>query len=239
MAEPPTIAEIAALTARLRALTAAGRTADPAERTAFLTDKEALLARITGPDHDADREAETDRAFDELTERHPLPGDGPGDWVSDGRGGVRWVNADDMDDGRADAGDEAGQTAPSGRPELGLTGGEGPILGSGPTVSAEDAAHVLAQNGRSLTAARELVQRYQDEATEHLGIPVYAWGLDDADLDSIRAAASAPAVSPAVRPANGRDEDGAARLSQLAQWHADAAAVIGRDVETLDRMEWT
>jgi hypothetical protein len=43
---PPSVAEIAALTRRLRALSAAGRTADPDERAAFLADKAALLARI-------------------------------------------------------------------------------------------------------------------------------------------------------------------------------------------------
>ncbi len=42
----PTVAEIAALTARLRRLSVAGRDADPAERAAFLADKDALLARI-------------------------------------------------------------------------------------------------------------------------------------------------------------------------------------------------
>jgi hypothetical protein len=41
---PPTIREIAALTARLRTLT--GPDFDPAERAAFLADKAALLARI-------------------------------------------------------------------------------------------------------------------------------------------------------------------------------------------------
>jgi hypothetical protein len=43
---PPTVAEIASLTARLRELTTPGRAADPAERAAFLADKDALLARI-------------------------------------------------------------------------------------------------------------------------------------------------------------------------------------------------
>jgi hypothetical protein len=42
--QPPTIREIAALTARLRGLT--GPDVDPAERAAFLADKAALLARI-------------------------------------------------------------------------------------------------------------------------------------------------------------------------------------------------
>ena len=61
---PPSIAEIAALTSRLRELTAAGRDADPAARAAFLAEKAALIARITAantaptdqpPDHMPDR----------------------------------------------------------------------------------------------------------------------------------------------------------------------------------------
>jgi len=42
----PSVAEIAALTRRLRELSTAGRSADPAARAAFLADKQALLARI-------------------------------------------------------------------------------------------------------------------------------------------------------------------------------------------------
>lgn len=52
--QPPTVREIAALTARLRGLTAAGPDVDPAERAAFLADKAALLARIP---HDTGQEA--------------------------------------------------------------------------------------------------------------------------------------------------------------------------------------
>src|SRR5689334_8780268 len=50
---PPTVAEIAALTARLRALSIAGA-ADPAERARFLADKDALIARITAAARNAD-----------------------------------------------------------------------------------------------------------------------------------------------------------------------------------------
>lgn len=46
----PSVAEIAALTRRLRELSAPGRTVDPRERAAFLADKDALLARITDAD---------------------------------------------------------------------------------------------------------------------------------------------------------------------------------------------
>jgi len=52
---PPTVREIADLTARLRTLTTAGHTADPDERTAFLADKTALLARIPAADEDGPR----------------------------------------------------------------------------------------------------------------------------------------------------------------------------------------
>lgn len=41
------VAEVAALTARLRALSAAGADVDEGERDQFLADKRALLARIT------------------------------------------------------------------------------------------------------------------------------------------------------------------------------------------------
>jgi len=44
---PPTVREIAALTARLRDLSARGAGVDPAERAAFLADKHALIDRIT------------------------------------------------------------------------------------------------------------------------------------------------------------------------------------------------
>ena len=45
--DAPSVREIAELTARLRCLSDAGSDADPAERAAFLTDKNALIARIT------------------------------------------------------------------------------------------------------------------------------------------------------------------------------------------------
>jgi hypothetical protein len=50
---PPSVAEIAALTRRLRELSTAGRSADPAARGAFLADKHALLARIEHAHADA------------------------------------------------------------------------------------------------------------------------------------------------------------------------------------------
>jgi len=50
MTDQPSIADIAALTARLRALARAGANADPAERDRFLTDKRELIDRITAAD---------------------------------------------------------------------------------------------------------------------------------------------------------------------------------------------
>lgn len=50
---PPTVAEIAELTRRLRDLSARGRDADPGERAVFLADKDALIARITDTGTDA------------------------------------------------------------------------------------------------------------------------------------------------------------------------------------------
>lgn len=51
---PPSVAEIAALTARLRQLSTAGARADADERAAFLADKEALLDRIAATERAAD-----------------------------------------------------------------------------------------------------------------------------------------------------------------------------------------
>jgi hypothetical protein len=43
---PPSVREVASLTARLRVLSATGHAADPGERAAFLLDRDALLNRI-------------------------------------------------------------------------------------------------------------------------------------------------------------------------------------------------
>ena len=198
MSESPTIAEIAALTARLRELTTPGRPVDEAERAAFLADKNALLARITEADHDMHddgEEADLDGEFDELTERRPLPGDGTGDWVSNGPGGYMWIDLDEMADD----------------PEDGLTGAEGPPLTSGRTRSTEDAARRLARGGRSMDEARAMVRAYQDETSERLGVPVHAWGLDDADLADI---GRVPAPR---RPVDGRGSD-ADQIDEHIRW---------------------
>lgn len=93
--------------------------------------------------------------------------------------------------------------------EPGLSGAAGPVITSGPALTAEDAARQLARDGWTLDGARALVRRYQDEATLRLGVPVHGWGLDGADLDAIRAAA----------PQAGAEDD--ARRAQLALWHAN------------------
>lgn len=49
---PPTVREIAALTARLRDISGRGRAVNEAQRAAFLADKDALLARIPHPADD-------------------------------------------------------------------------------------------------------------------------------------------------------------------------------------------
>jgi len=74
----PTIAEIAALTRRLRELSAQGRDADPVERAGFLAEKDALLARIVDSDAGPapDRELHRHRAHLNRT-------DGPDEVVFD------------------------------------------------------------------------------------------------------------------------------------------------------------
>lgn len=52
----PSVAEVAALTRRLRELSAQGRDADPVERAEFLADKDAVLARIADTHSDPARE---------------------------------------------------------------------------------------------------------------------------------------------------------------------------------------
>lgn len=116
--------------------------------------------------------------------------------------------------------------------ERGLVGGEGSVLSSGPTMSAEDAAQALARDGRPLDDARAAVCGYQDAATERLGTPVHAWGLDEADLDAIRAdtADGTPVGAPVIPlprtssepvACSGRDVGEAERREQLALWHAN------------------
>jgi len=119
--------------------------------------------------------------------------------------------------------------------EHGLVGGEGPVLSSGPTLSAEEAAQALTDDGRSVEDAYAAVRRYQDATSERLGTPVHAWGLDAADLDAIRAepAGGPPAVAPVIPlpradsdqlARSGHDPGDVARRDQLTRWHTEDAA---------------
>jgi len=54
-------------------------------------------------------------------------------------------------------------------------------------LSAEEAAHELAADGRPLYEARALVRGYLDDVSAQVGAPVHRWGLDVADLAAIRA----------------------------------------------------
>ncbi|MGH3615386.1 MAG: hypothetical protein ACRDRK_22870 [Pseudonocardia sp.] len=64
----PSVAEIAALTRRLRELSTAGRHADPAARAAFLADKQALLARIEHAHTDPGHVARPTSAYGDVTD---------------------------------------------------------------------------------------------------------------------------------------------------------------------------
>ena len=75
----------------------------------------------------------------------------------------------------------------TGPAELGLTGGEGPPIDAGPALTAEEAAHELAADGRPLDEARAVVRGYLDDASERVGTSVHLWGLDEADLAAMRA----------------------------------------------------
>jgi hypothetical protein len=65
----PSVAEIAALTRRLRELSTPGRAVDPRERAAFLADKDALIARIADTHEATDTDAVTGRELHQHTAR--------------------------------------------------------------------------------------------------------------------------------------------------------------------------
>ncbi len=85
----PTVAEIAALTARLRELSRPGREVDEVERAAFLADKQALLDRITAKGLAARDRAWADQAQSDLARaraEHPgyvLVGPSSETWLRD------------------------------------------------------------------------------------------------------------------------------------------------------------
>lgn len=55
--------------------------------------------------------------------------------------------------------------------------------------SARQAARELAAEGRSIGEAEAMVSAYLDAVARATGLPVHRWGLDDVDLDAIRASA--------------------------------------------------
>jgi hypothetical protein len=112
--------------------------------------------------------------------------------------------------------------------ELGMTGAEGPPIDAGPALTAEEAAHELAADGRSLAEARDLVRTYLDDVSEHVGASAHQWGLDGADLDAIRAGTS-------PEPSHGRPPDEEAeRRGQLAAWHGEADDDTAASDDALD-----
>ena len=79
--------------------------------------------------------------------------------------------------------------------EDGTTDVDEPELGCGYTRSAADAAGELAAEGRSIEQANAMVAAYLDDVSERVGVPVHRWGLDDTDLDDIRAVEAARTTS--------------------------------------------
>ena len=222
---PPSVAEIAALTSRLRALSNAGAAADPAERARFLADKDALIERITGGQRaDARTAAFANEAVAEVARAraedggYALVGPSARAWRTDpitrypaepaseaehralrgllgreqlGTTEPTWTDgeivctvipaADEPDTDDRELTDHAAVA------ELGLSGGEGPLIDAGPALTAEEAAQELALDGRSLDEARGMVQGYLDDVSERIGTSAHLWGLDEADLAAIRA----------------------------------------------------
>ena len=235
---PPSIAEIAALTARLRALSNAGAAADPAERARFLADKDRLMDRISAASSRAEPRpplrgrdnqqaaAAADTALDDAVRDRAEAGGyavvGPSarTWRTNPDTGrllepvseaehrtlrhllgnevvtttePAWTDTPDGQDivsgviPLADEPDWTGTFDDDQPAELGLTGGEGPPIDAGPALTAEEAAHELAADGRSLDEARAMVRGYLDDASERVGTSVHLWGLDEADLAAMRA----------------------------------------------------
>jgi hypothetical protein len=225
----PSVAEVAALTARLRALTAAGRDADPAERAAFLADKDALLARIAEPAVAADVEYDADRAFDDLTERRPLSGEGPESWVRDGRGGYSWVGEDEMEaaaepstDGDLDSPVPYQLTdLPDPAPERAteVVGLECPECG-------EDAVEQAPAALVPYDAHDRAIPRYAHPDGEPLCPVMGARGYEPAQPREVLHEHTIPASRVATDPM----ADESTRREQLARWHTDdQAAEQGTD----------
>src|SRR5690242_14903109 len=235
--DDPSVAEIAALTARLRELSNAGAAADPVEHAAFLADKDALIARIaaasradegtTGSGDDwADYRTYTRSEAAAALVARGLPPDQAEVTVDRYLDGLSWDRGwSPQDQWEIDDDDIAVMLDPHNTvTERVLTGGEGPPLDAGPTLTAEEAAHELAADGRSLDEARALVRGYLDEVSERVGTPLHQWGLDGADLADIRAGLA--------RVHTPSDEQ--TRRDQLNRWHADdhADEAVADDART-------
>ncbi len=122
-------------------------------------------------------------------------------WTDNGEIVCTVIPAADEPDGYEQAGTDTAGDEQGAADEPGLTGGEGPLIDAGPALTAEEAAHELAADGRSLVEARALVRDYLDDVSEHVGASAHLWGLDDADLDAIRAGEAAQ-VAEAVEAAH-------------------------------------
>jgi len=227
----PTVEEIAALTARLRELSNAGAAADEAERAKFLADKDALIERIIARtprqaiwsgDEWADYRTYTRvEAADELVARGVPPEQAPA-VVERYLDGLSWERGwSPQDQWEIDDDDLTVMlTSPAAENDLsaGLSGAEGPPIDAGPALTAEAAAHKLADDGRSLDEARALVRGYLDDASAQIGARVDLWGLDAADLAEIR---------------RGPDPE-AERRAELARWHADDQAQQSVDEQIME-----
>lgn len=254
----PTTAEIAALTARLRELSHAGAAADADERARFLADKDALVARITAAAHHSDtrgaagssgddwadyRTYSREEAAGELIARGVPPDQASGvverylDGLSWERGWSpqdQWeIDDDDLDVMLARSAVDAGPVAAEddSTAQLGLNGGEGPPIDAGPALTVEEAAHELTADGRSLDEARALVRGYLDDVSHQIGASAHLWGLDDADLDAIRAGERAQTTAAVERAHDAVTalpttvEDEAVRHNEPADEQADILVV--------------
>ena len=116
---------------------------------------------------------------------------------------------------------------------LGLTGGEGPPIDAGPALTAEEAAHELAADGRSLDEARALVSGYLNDVSAQIGASAHLRGLDAADLDAIRAGertrttAEIQRAHDAVTALPATTEDATVHDDQTADDHTDADLAAG------------
>jgi RNA polymerase sigma factor (sigma-70 family) len=99
------------------------------------------------------------------------------------------------------------------------------MAGVASTRTAEEAAHVLAHDGRSLDEARAMVGEYLDAASARARVAVHAGGLDDADIACLDGAGrpdpAVPGAAVAVpQPRTDLDAAEVARRDELSRWHA-------------------